>query len=75
MCLAVPVKIIALNGSEATIEIQGVERSVNVALIPDPAIGDFVLVHAGFAIQKWSLEDVEEYQKIVEQMDALAGDE
>ena len=65
MCLAVPAKIIALSGSEATVEIAGVRRAANVAFIEDPAVGDYVLLHAGFAIQKWSREDVQEYEDLV----------
>jgi hydrogenase expression/formation protein HypC len=65
MCLAVPARIIELKACEAVIEIRGVRRRCNVAFIEAPAAGDHVLVHAGFAIQKWSDEDVREYEEIV----------
>jgi hydrogenase expression/formation protein HypC len=64
MCLAIPAKIISINGDEAVAEIQGVRRKIVVSLIPDPQIGDYVLIHAGFAIKKWSEEDVREYNEI-----------
>ena len=65
MCLAVPAKIIALNGEEAVIEMDGVRRTAVVSFIKDPRIGDYVLLHAGFAIRKWSEEDVREYNEIM----------
>lgn len=53
MCIAVPSKIIAINGAMATIDVQGARREVSLMLLPEEAeIGDYVLVHAGFAIQR-----------------------
>ena len=65
MCLAVPCKIVELNGAQAVVEMTGVRRECNVAFIPDPKLGDHVLMHAGFAIQKWSEAEVQEYNQIV----------
>ncbi len=66
MCLAVPVRILELHGDEALVDAGGVRRSANVAMVRDPRVGDYVLVHAGFAIQKWSEDDVREFYEIVE---------
>lgn len=63
MCLAVPAKIVELNGVFAVVEILGVRRSANVAFIENPQVGDYVLLHAGFAIQKWTEQDVREYEQ------------
>ncbi len=65
MCLAVPAKIVKLNGNDAIVEIEGVRRQSNVSLIQAPKIGDYVLLHAGFAIQKWSEADVQEFNEIM----------
>jgi hydrogenase expression/formation protein HypC len=65
MCLAVPAKIVSLNGNEAMCDIQGVKRLTNVAFIDNPAVGDFVLLHAGFAIQKWADEDVQDFYDVI----------
>ena len=65
MCLAIPAKIISINGEEAMAEVQGVCRKIIVSLIPNPCIGDYVLIHAGFAIRKWTEEDVREFNAIV----------
>lgn len=51
MCLAIPAKIMALNGEKAKVDFgQGVLRDVNVSLV-EAKLGDYVLVHAGYAIQ------------------------
>jgi len=53
MCLAIPSRIIELNDIMATVDVQGARREASLMLMPeDVAIGDYVLVHAGFAIQK-----------------------
>lgn len=68
MCLAIPAKIIALNGEEAVVEMDNVRRTAVVSFIKDPRIGDYVLLHAGFAIRKWSEEDVREYNEILKEI-------
>ena len=52
MCLAFPGKIIKLDGQNAVVEFHNVQRDIRVDLVPDCSIGDHVLVHAGFAINK-----------------------
>ncbi len=52
MCLAFPAKIIKLEGQNAVVEFHNVKRDVRVDLIGECEIGDFVLIHAGFAINK-----------------------
>lgn len=71
MCLAVPAKIVELTGDTAVVEIGGVRRPASVAFIENPGVGDFVLVHAGFAIEKWTDEDVREYEAILRESGVL----
>jgi hydrogenase expression/formation protein HypC len=53
MCLAIPSKIIEINGLKAVVDVYGARRNVNLMLLPEDAeVGDYVLVHAGFAMQK-----------------------
>jgi len=53
MCLAVPSEIISINDLMATIDVSGARRDISLMLLPEEAqVGDFVIVHAGFAIQK-----------------------
>ena len=58
MCLAIPSKIISIEDSKAIIDVYGAQRNISLMLLQDEVkIGDYVLVHAGFAIQKLQ-EDV-----------------
>ncbi len=51
MCLAIPAKIIKIEGNSAEIETLGVSKTVDTTLLPEAKVGDYVIVHAGFAIQ------------------------
>ncbi|HUJ11047.1 MAG TPA: HypC/HybG/HupF family hydrogenase formation chaperone [Verrucomicrobiae bacterium] len=64
MCLAVPAQIVELNGTTATISVEGALREIDVSLVEEPRLGDYVLVHAGFAIHKWERSEVEELEAI-----------
>lgn len=58
MCLAIPSKVISIEDSRATIDVYGAQRDISLMLIEDEVkVGDYVIVHAGFAIQKLQ-EDV-----------------
>ena len=63
MCVAVPAKIISIDETNAVIDSMGVIKNIDISLIPDVKIGDFVIVHAGFAIQ---IIDGDEAQKILD---------
>jgi hydrogenase expression/formation protein HypC len=52
MCLAIPSKIIEINDNMGTIDVAGVQRQASLLLVEEPCVGDWVIVHAGFAIQK-----------------------
>lgn len=52
MCLAVPSKIIEINDTVAKVDVDGVIRETSIMLLDDAKIGDYVIVHAGFAINK-----------------------
>ena len=52
MCLAIPSKITRIENNMATIDVDGVKREASLLLLEDAGIGDYVIVHAGFAIQK-----------------------
>jgi len=51
MCLAIPSKITEINDNMAIIDVVGVRREVSLLLVENPQVGDWVIVHAGFAIQ------------------------
>ena len=74
MCLAVPVEVIALDGKVATVSADGALRQVDVSLVEEVALGDYVLVHAGFALHRWDQDDYLAWQEIQTQMlEAMAG--
>ena len=60
MCLAVPMKVVSLDGDMAVCELDNVRREASMAMIENPKVGDFVLIHAGFAIEKLNEKEAEE---------------
>ena len=68
MCLAVPLRLIEINGKDAVGEAMGMRRAVRVDFIPEPKLGDYVMVHAGFAIERLeeaqALEDLEAWEEL-----------
>ena len=68
MCLAVPLKLIEINGKTATGEAMGMTRQVRVDFIKEPRVGDYVMVHAGFAIERLpegqALADLEAWEEM-----------
>ncbi len=63
MCLAIPLKLIEINDDMGAFESGGIRRKVNLSLVENPKLGDFVVVHAGFAI---TIMDQEEGEKTLE---------
>ena len=68
MCLAVPLRLIEIDGKNAVGESMGMQRKLRVDFIPEPKVGDYVIVHAGFAIErlpeKQALEDLEAWEEM-----------
>ena len=68
MCLAIPLKLIEINGTSAVGEALGMTREIRVDFIPEPKVGDYVIVHAGFAIERLgeeqALEDLEAWKEV-----------
>jgi len=57
MCLAIPARITKINKNIAEVESLGVKKEVDISLVPGVKVGDYVIVHAGFAIQLIDEED------------------
>lgn len=66
MCLAIPVKITEISGSMGAVEFGGIRKDIGLQLLPDAKVGDYVLLHAGFAIQKLNVEEAAETIKLLE---------
>lgn len=71
MCLAVPVRIVSIEGGEAETEIAGVRRRVSLALTPEAKVGDYVLLHTGYAIGVIDEAEAEETLKLLEEIASL----
>ncbi|QLA16833.1 HypC/HybG/HupF family hydrogenase formation chaperone [Desulfolutivibrio sulfoxidireducens] len=68
MCLAVPMEIVSIADNVADVEIGGVKRQVRLDIIDEaPAIGDYVIVHAGFALRRLDREDALETIKLFQE--------
>ena len=72
MCLAVPMKIIKIRGEKGVVEIGGIEREVGLQLLENVKVGDYVIVHAGFAIQHLDEKEALETLSLFEEMEKLA---
>lgn len=76
MCLAIPARVISINDNRmAEVDIMGVTRTVSLDLVPDAVAEDFVLVHAGFAIQVIDETDAKETLELLLQMDMFSEGE
>ena len=72
MCLAVPVRIVSIDRNEAETEIAGVRRRVSIALTPEARVGDYVLLHTGYAIGVVDEAEAEETMKLLEEIASLS---
>lgn len=72
MCLAVPLRVVALEGTLAEVEIGGVRRQVSVLLTPEVKVGDWVLVHTGFAISVLNEQEAQETLKLFAELEEAA---
>ncbi len=71
MCLAIPVRIKSINGIEAEVEIGGITRKTSLMLTPEAKVGDYVLLHAGYAINILDQAEAEETLAIFAEMSKL----
>ncbi len=71
MCLAVPAKLVERNGLDGVVAFGDIRRNVRLDLLPDAQVGDFVLLHTGFAIEK---VDEEQAKKMLETIQEVYGE-
>jgi hydrogenase expression/formation protein HypC len=76
MCLAVPGCVVSIEGADAfrrgVVRFGGIERSVSLAFVPDAAVGDYVLVHVGFALSRIDEKDAAAVFEYLREIDALS---
>jgi len=71
MCLAIPAKVIKIKGNTAWVEMAGVRRQADVRMVEGVSTGDYILIHAGFAIEKIDAEEAKETLKLWKEFDEI----
>jgi len=73
MCLAIPGKILEINDNFALVDFNGIKQNIIIALIQNPEVGKYVIVHAGYAIEqmneKDALEAIEQWKELAQDQD------
>ncbi len=72
MCLAIPGKIIEINGNSALVDFDGIKQNVIIALIQNPEVGKYLIIHAGYAIEQINEQEAME---AIEQWREIAGEQ
>ena len=68
MCLAIPMKIVKIEGDRAVVSAGTLERRIAINFLKNPVVGDYVMIHAGFAIEKIDPEKAEETLHMLEEI-------
>ena len=68
MCLAIPAKVISIDGSTARVAIEDVEYTASLLLLDNVSPGDYIMLHAGFAIEKVDPEEAAETLRLLNEM-------
>jgi hydrogenase expression/formation protein HypC len=74
MCLSIPAKILSVEGNTAKASVGGAIVNTSLHLVDDIQVGDYVLIHTGFALQKISEEEALETIRIIEDLNRATGD-
>jgi hydrogenase expression/formation protein HypC len=75
MCLAIPALVRSIEGKRATVELGGTRRDISLWLTPEAKVGDYVLLHAGYAISMIDQEEAQETLKLFQEMANLVEQE
>lgn len=72
MCLAIPARVVELReGDAAIVELEGVRKAISLALVDDVAVGDYVIVHVGYALNRLDPEEAEKTLQLFAEIGAL----
>jgi len=71
MCLSIPAKVMSVDGDKAIVSVGGTNYEASLQLIDDVKVGDYILLHTGFAIQKISEEEAIETLRVFEEFEDL----
>ncbi len=77
MCLAIPAEVVSLDEErdQATVSLAGVRKTISTALLEEVAVGDFVLVHVGYALHRLSPEEADRTLRLMEEAGILAEEQ
>jgi hydrogenase expression/formation protein HypC len=75
MCIALPCRVVEVNGDHAVVELGGTRRSTLLDLVEDVKPGDYLIVHAGYAINKVDAEEARKTLEMLGDMFGLEGDD
>ncbi|RTL47957.1 MAG: HypC/HybG/HupF family hydrogenase formation chaperone [Rhodocyclaceae bacterium] len=70
MCLAIPARIVAIDGDNGVVDMGGVRKEISLSLVEDVAIDDYVIVHVGYALSKLDPEEAEKTLALFAEMSA-----
>jgi hydrogenase expression/formation protein HypC len=68
MCLAIPMKVLELDGQRGVVEMSGARRNIVLAMTPDAKVGDYVIVHAGYALEVMNEEEAMRTLELIRQL-------
>jgi len=71
MCLAIPAQVKSIDGHQAIVEIGGVTRQASIQLTPEAKVGDYVLLHTGYAINIIDQDEAEETLKLLRELSEI----
>ncbi|MBC7263007.1 MAG: HypC/HybG/HupF family hydrogenase formation chaperone [Chloroflexi bacterium] len=75
MCLAVPARVLSIEGQEAEVDLSGVRRRISVVLTPEVSVGDYVLIHTGFAINVLDEQEARETLRLFQELEEFTARE
>ena len=72
MCLAIPVRLTAIDGTNGTVELDGIVQNIRLDLLENPRLNSYVIVHAGFALRTLDDAEATETLELLSQLSAFA---
>jgi hydrogenase expression/formation protein HypC len=74
VCLAIPAKIVSIDQTTATLDLEGAATTADISMVPGARAGDYVIVHAGVAIQIYDEKEAQETLRLWREMAGLSGE-
>lgn len=68
MCLAIPARLFQVEGDRGMVDLAGVVREVSLALLPEARLGDYLLIHAGYALQRLDEAEAQETLRLLQEI-------